>query len=605
VAKMITLNPVPSVPLPAEGWTLIATDAGRYAPELLATLHARNGTLQTGGQLPLAHRKQWASFVEEVATLSGCATEAITEAITQLTEAIEVLLRPRPRTLGEAAAPHPADAGADALPWIDAQQANLRIVTADAWEALQKANTPVPQYFRYGGELVRLERDDEALLYPAALTTDRLRHELARLANWYVMDEETQARRVVKPPADVVRDVLATPNPPLPVLRRLVEIPVFGRDGTLQTEPGYHPASRTYYQPVAGFCLEAVPEHPSTEDITFARTLILGEVLTDFPFVDAADRAHAVGLWLQPVCRDLIDGPTPMHLIEAPGAGSGKGLLAEVCLFPSVGHRIGTLSAGRDEEEWRKSITTVLRRGHEAVWIDNITQPLKSGDLAAALTSPMWEDRILGQSTAVRLPVRCTWLATANNPLLSEELTRRAVRIRIDPKVDRPWLREGFRHKNLREWVHAHRGPLVWAALTLVRAWIAAARPHPQAKPFGSYESWSRTIGGILEVAGIDGFLGNLTEFYDAANTEAAAWWAFVTAWWERHQHTPVTAKELLPLALQFDELDIAGKDERGQVRSLGRKLGGQRDRVIDTYRLISGSQDRTHVGRWRLDEVG
>jgi hypothetical protein len=36
-----------------------------------------------------------------------------------------------------------------------------------------------------------------------------------------------------------------------------------------------------------------------------------------------------------------------------------------------------------------------------------------------------------------------------------------------------------------------------------------------------------------------------------------------------------VTAKELLPLARVFDELEIHGKDERGQAQSLGRKLGG------------------------------
>jgi putative DNA primase/helicase len=536
VARMRPLDPAPSVALPVEGWTLIATEAGRSDAGITATLHARNGTLQTLRQLKLAHPDTWDAFVREVAGDSGCPVEAIIDAIHQLTEAVEVCTRPRRSARADTTVPHAADVGAEGLPWIEANQRNLRIVTAGAWQALQQANTPSPHYFRHGGELVRLECDDEAHLYPAGLTSDRLRHELARIANWYVEDAETGKRNIVKPPADVVRDVLATPNPPLPVLRRLVEVPVFGPDGSLQTDPGYHPASRTYYQPASGFTLEAVPENPSAKDMALARRLILGEVLADFPFVGEADRAHAVGLWLLPGCRDLIDGPTPLHLIEAPSAGSGKGLLAEMCLFPSIGHRVGTLSAGRDEEEWRKSITTVLRKGHEAIWIDNINQPLRSGDLAAALTSPMWEDRILGQSTAVRVPVRCTWLATANNPVLSEELTRRSVRIRIDPKVDRPWMREGFHHENLREWVHTHRATMVWASLTLVQAWLAAGRPHPDVKPLGSYESWSRTIGGILQVAGIGGFLRNLTEFYDTANTEASAWRAFVVVWWTRHQ---------------------------------------------------------------------
>jgi len=387
------------------------------------------------------------------------------------------------------------------------------------------------------------------------------------------------------------------------VLRRLVEVPVFGLDGTLQTEPGYHASSLTYYQPAAGFRLEPVPEAPTPKDIDFARKLILGEVLEDFPFVSDADRAHAVGLGLLPFCRDLIDGPTPLHLAEAPAAGSGKGLLVETLLSPGVGHRIGTLSASRDDEEWRKSITTVLRRGHEVVWIDDINQPLKSGDLAAALTSPMWEDRILGQSTAVRLPVRCVWLATANNPVLSEELTRRAVRIRIDPKVDRPWLREGFRHENLREWVHTHRAALVWAGLTLVQAWIATGRPHPTMKPLGSYESWSRTIGGILQVAGIEGFLGNLTEFYDAANTEAAAWREFVVAWWQHYGDAAVTSKQLLPLAQEQEEMGVTGKDERAQSTSLGKRLTRSRDRVVGDYQITRGGVEH-QASQWRLRQI-
>jgi putative DNA primase/helicase len=292
-------------------------------------------------------------------------------------------------------------------------------------------------------------------------------------------------------------------------------VPVFPPDGTLQTTPGYHAVSRTYFSPPPGFVLPPVSDHPSPAELKRATQMILDEVLHDFPFVADADRAHAVGLTLQPVCRDLIEGPTPLYVIEAPIEGSGKGLLAEVCLMPAMGRRVGTLAPGRDEEEWRKSVTSVLHEGHEALWIDNLVHPLDSGTLAAALTTGVWEDRILGQSRTIRVPVRCVWLATANNPVLSRELTRRSIRIRIDPKVDRPWLRQEFHHDGLPAWVQAHRADLVWAALTVVRAWLAAGRPQPEIRPLGSYEAWSRIIGGILSHAGLGGFLGNLNEFYE------------------------------------------------------------------------------------------
>jgi putative DNA primase/helicase len=307
-----------------------------------------------------------------------------------------------------------------------------------------------------------------------------------------------------------------------------------------------------------------------------------------------------VSLLLQPFCRDLIGGPTPLYVIEAPIEGSGKGLLAEVCLLPSMGRRVGTLAPGRDEEEWRKSITSVLREGHEALWIDNLVHPLDSGTLAAALTMLVWEDRILGQSRTIRVPVRCAWVATANNPVLSRELTRRSVRIRIDPKVDRPWLRQAFHHDDLRAWVNAHRADLVWAALTLVRAWLAAGGLQPSIRPLGSYEAWSRVIGGVLSHAGIAGFLGNLNEFYASANTENAAWRSLVAVWWDRYKDTPMTTAELLLLAREFDELEIGGKEEGGQRRSLGKKLAVQRDRVIGRYRIVVAGEHAKTL-RWKL----
>ena len=170
----------------------------------------------------------------------------------------------------------------------------------------------------------------------------------------------------------------------------------------------------------------------------------------------------------------------------------------------------------------------------------------------------------------------------------------------MTPKSIAPGCGEAFHHDDLRAWVHAHRADLVWAALTLVRAWLAAGRPQPAVRPLGSYEAWSRVIGGILSHAGIAGFLGNLNEFYEAANTESAAWRSLVAVWWDKYQDTPMTTAELLPLAREFDELEIGGKDEGGQRRSLGKKLAVQRDRVIGRYRIVTAGEHAKTL-RWKF----
>jgi putative DNA primase/helicase len=61
-----------------------------------------------------------------------------------------------------------------------------------------------------------------------------------------------------------------------------------------------------------------VPNEPSEADLVRARALILDDLLCDFPFVSDANRAHAVARFLLPFVRELISGPTPLHLIEAP-----------------------------------------------------------------------------------------------------------------------------------------------------------------------------------------------------------------------------------------------------------------------------------------------
>jgi hypothetical protein len=179
------------------------------------------------------------------------------------------------------------------------------------------------------------------------------------------------------------------------------------------------------------------------------------------------------------------------------------------------------MTEGRDDDEWRKRVTAKLRQIPAIVLIDNLRARLDSSAVAAVLTAPFWEDRILGASEMARLPIRCLWIATGNNPEFSNEMARRLLRIRLDPHEERPWQRTGFRHPDLMTWVRANRPRLVAACLTLCQAWIAAGKPRG-ARTIGSFENWAHVVGGVLEVASIPGFLGNLDEMMEASDSEGA-----------------------------------------------------------------------------------
>ena len=486
-------------------------------------------------------------------------------------------------------------------PEINANNQDLADITDHAWVAIKKENKS-PRYFRYGGYLCRLELDDEGHLQIGLLTETRLRYVLARIIFWYT--EDKYGKHPAKPPMDVVRNLLATPNPPLPVLTRLTEVPVFAPDGTLATSPGYHEAARVYYSPADGLTIRPVPSNPTPANIKRALSLIFDDLFVDFPFVGPADRAHALALFLSPYTRDLIHGPTPNHLLESPMPGSGKDLLVEVGLRPAFGpDALGILAQATDEEEWRRRITACLRGANPAILIGNVTTTLDSGVLAAALTARTWADRLLRTNDLIKLPVRVIWATTANNPRVSSEIARRSIRIRIDPKVDRPWERTKFKHRDLRKWADDHRGDLIWAGLVLIQAWVAAGKPFWRKKSLGSYEHWTAVMGGILDVAGVKGFLDNLHEFYEATvSMSAIAWSVFVEMWWERYGSEDVPAADLVPLALESG-VELSGGTEKAQKVSLGMQLGRKRDTVMGDFRLVQVERRRGSA-IWRLEHL-
>ncbi|MDP9363305.1 MAG: DNA polymerase [Chloroflexota bacterium] len=494
--------------------------------------------------------------------------------------------------------PQRDDAG---KPVLDAGEQRLGVITPAAWAAVEATNDP-PYLFLSGGSPVRLEwsKDGEPVL--KSLTEDRLRHAAARAATW--VKRTPAGDQPAGPPDRAIADMLACADLPLPPLERIVSAPVFGPGGELQTEPGYHPAGRTYYAPDAGFALPPVPEHPTAAECDEAKRLLLDELLADFPFVAEADRAHAVGEMLLPFVRAMIAGPTPIHLHEAPTAGNGKDLLAEAALWPALGGMPRSMPYTPNREEMRKRITSTLRELPDAVVIPNVNAVIDSGDLADAVTRPVWQDRVLGLSETVRVPVRCVWVVTANNPGLSKEIARRAIRIRLDARRERPWERpsDSFRHPKLLRWARERRAELVWAALTVVRRWLAAGSPLGSAT-LGTFESWAGVVGGILEEAGIPGFLGNLRELYDASDVETGAWGELVEAWWAEHADGKVGTGQLFPLTEGIVGFDFGKGSEKSQQTAFGMQLAKQRDRIYGE-RLIVAAGEFRRVKRWRLISV-
>ena len=189
-----------------------------------------------------------------------------------------------------------------------ADDGDLARLTNRSWSLLFASNTP-PWLYRCGGGPSWIERDNDGRPVPRPMTEDRLRHVLAQLVNWRKRAPNGDLVPAYPPPV-LLKNVLATPDPALPVLAGIVTAPVFGNDGTLITEPGYHPATRLLYEPTQKLHAAAGPGATRRpQQIAAARSLLLDDLLGDFPFVGEAERAHALALLLLPFVRPMISGP--------------------------------------------------------------------------------------------------------------------------------------------------------------------------------------------------------------------------------------------------------------------------------------------------------
>lgn len=490
---------------------------------------------------------------------------------------------------------------ADGRRAINAGYQDLVYQKTAVWEALQQQTSPL--VYSRSGSLARIKHTQEDGCIIDVLRVDSLRNIVADITRWYKTDQNGNERSVF-PVLDTVKGLLSEASPPVPRLRRIVSAPVFAEDGTLITTPGYNEASQTWYDKACD--VPEVSKTPSRQEIETAKSLFLNDLFIDFPFADSLSHVYALAATILPFCRQMIEGATPLHLIDArSGSGTGKSLLADLIAIPAMGHPAPGMAEGQNSDEWRKRITAKLVAGSQFFLIDNVNQKLDSGELAAAITLAMWEDRLLGESRTIILPVECVWIATGNSVRTSREIARRLVKINLDAKVEDPWSRTNFKHASIREWARENRGRLIWAALTLIQAWIAAGKPSGS-QVLGMFESWAKVLGGIFDVAGIPGFLSNLREMHRDSDEETDAWQEFLVSWWDQFGSQPVTTGMLYGMAIGSDLLlpIIGSGSERSQKTVLGSALRKLAGRKIGGYEITESSPDkRSNAKRYILQK--
>lgn len=373
------------------------------------------------------------------------------------------------------------------------------------------------------------------------------------------------------------------------------------RQGFTETRAGTtsSPAAGVFFDPPPGLRV------PAVDDPAEIRA-VLEDLVVDFPFAAdgpdgaSASRENFFGLLLTPIMRPSIDGCAPMHVATSPIERTGKTTLMRDILGATVlGQQTPALQLTGTADEQDKRVTAKLLAGANLALLDNLSDEVDSGVLAALLTAPVYEGRRLGVSEMVAVTNRMTVCATGNNVRASSEIAKRSVPIVLDARTEHPEERSDFVHERALQHAMAMRPRVLGALLGAIELWRRAGRPASR-QPMGGFEAWRDAVGGVLSVVGYVAWLANRKGWSEGADDFSADLALLARAWWTTFGEEQVGARELL---VQAEVLEIFGRhlgarDERARATAFGmrvlRRAAGRvvsvGDELLRVERRSSGS---------------
>jgi putative DNA primase/helicase len=511
-------------------------------------------------------------------------------------------------------------------PSIQVKAGDLSAVADEGEKALLAAGIPL---YQRSGNLVRpiVEKVNAArgrrtsVAQFKQIETVYLRDVLGRVADW--TKSLKKGPQKIDPPHDVAATILArTGEWKFPVISGVITTPTMRPDGTILSEPGYDTATQLLLLDPPPML--PIPDTPTRED-ALAALARLEDLLTEFEFVDDVARAVALSAMITPVVRGAFS-VTPMHVAQAPVAASGKSFLFDVVASIAIGQPMPVMSTGGTEEETEKRLGSSLLTGQPLISIDNVNGELAGDALCQIIERPMVDIRILGKSEKVRIEARGTSIfATGNNIVLVGDLCRRALIAKLDPKMERPELRE-FKGNPVMA-VCAYRGAFIAAALTICRAYFVAGRPN-RAR-LASFEGWSDTVRSALIWLGKADPVQSMEDAREddpelgALRNMLSAWSETIGIGWNYR----LTLKEVIELAGEmktetgangapsvthlhqqlFEAVHAVARTRHGQldVSCFGQWARGRKGRFVGPLRLSSKPNAKGGSAWWVEDLVG
>jgi hypothetical protein len=353
----------------------------------------------------------------------------------------------------------------------------------------------------------------ELILSPALVTMTpvHLRDSLTRCIDWQKFDGTLKDWKPVNAPEDVAKVMLSRAGSwTYDVLRGVISTPTLRRDGSLLDRPGYDPTTKMYLQqPVALPWFDPNP----TREVALVALKDLRALLSECAFVGEDSEAVALSVLITPGVRSSME-TAPLHLANAPKAGTGKSFIFDIAAMIWLGGKCPAVAASADEAETDKRLVASVMRGLPVINLDNVSGELSSDFLCQAVSQSQMQIRPLGSSLDSIVSNTATLFASGNNVVLRGDIVRRTLVCQLDARMADPENRV-FKGRPL-DAVKANRGHYVACALTIVKAYIAAGRPAQGGRALNGFEDWSSLVRDALMWLGCADAVATMAETKEA-----------------------------------------------------------------------------------------
>ncbi len=240
----------------------------------------------------------------------------------------------------------------------------------------------------------------------------------------------------------------------------------------------------------------------------------MNEFLDVMDFKSQADRANAVAGLLTVMLRQFWPGAKPVIVATASKSHSGKDTVLDF-----IAGQTATTSVSWEPADWatQNAIIACLSIGEPPgmIRLENVRVtgrgPIASAFVERYVTDPaptLHSPGVKGDPRRIRNNI--VMAISTNFGVLSEDLLNRCLPIRLEPKgsiVDRKCSIGNPRH----QYLPLHRDVIAGEAHGMIARWREAGKPLV-CEHYHPCTAWSQTIGGILKVNGIEGFLANYAQ---------------------------------------------------------------------------------------------